>query len=251
MGHAKSVKQLARFLAYVLGRRPDEFGLVPDADGFVKIRDLLKALSVEAGWKHVRRSHLNELLLLLPDPGIEVNEPLVRASRRDRLCRPSFAENPPKLLYTCVRPKAYPRVIEKGLFSGADPGIVLCGDREMAAKIGRRLDARPVLLTVQVQKAVEQGVLFSKSGEFIYLARSIPADCISGPPLPRHPREPAKNAIPQTAAAGPHAGSFLIELPAPGNPMHPRRSQMRKKEIAWKKERRQARRKKRESWPPD
>jgi putative RNA 2'-phosphotransferase len=36
-------------LSYVLGRRPDEFGLVPDADGFVRLKDLLKALHEALG----------------------------------------------------------------------------------------------------------------------------------------------------------------------------------------------------------
>ena len=40
MSQQRSPKQLAKFLNYVLGRRPDEFGLVMDKDGFVKIKDL-------------------------------------------------------------------------------------------------------------------------------------------------------------------------------------------------------------------
>jgi len=46
----RSPQNLAKMLAYVLGRRPDEFGLIPDAEGFVRIKDLLKALHEEEGW---------------------------------------------------------------------------------------------------------------------------------------------------------------------------------------------------------
>ncbi|MCK7505928.1 MAG: hypothetical protein MZV70_18885 [Desulfobacterales bacterium] len=55
---AFSAEPLAKMLAYVLGRRPDEFGLIPDAEGFVKIKDLLKALHEEDGWGYVNQSHL-------------------------------------------------------------------------------------------------------------------------------------------------------------------------------------------------
>ena len=44
MGTRKSVKQLEKWLKYILERRPDEFGLVPNPEGYVKIKDLLKAI---------------------------------------------------------------------------------------------------------------------------------------------------------------------------------------------------------------
>ena len=43
----RSPKQLAKFFNYVLGRRPDEFGLVTDKEGFVKIKELIKATNEE------------------------------------------------------------------------------------------------------------------------------------------------------------------------------------------------------------
>ena len=56
------VDSLARFLLYVLGRRPDEFGLVPDAGGFVLLKELLQAIHEEPSWRYVRQSHVNEVL---------------------------------------------------------------------------------------------------------------------------------------------------------------------------------------------
>ena len=56
-----SPKQLAKFLNYVLGRRPDEFGLVTDKEGFVKIKDLIKATSEEE--EDVLRALLHSLVI--------------------------------------------------------------------------------------------------------------------------------------------------------------------------------------------
>ena len=53
-------QQLARFIQYVLGHRPDEFGLVTDGRGFTPVADLLKVLQ-EEGWHQVRRNHLDTL----------------------------------------------------------------------------------------------------------------------------------------------------------------------------------------------
>ena len=49
MSLQRSPKQLAKLIDYILSRRPDEFGLVPDKDGYVKIKDLLKAVHA---WIH-------------------------------------------------------------------------------------------------------------------------------------------------------------------------------------------------------
>ena len=40
MSRVNELKKQAKFLAYILGVHPDEFGLVPDKEGFVKIKDL-------------------------------------------------------------------------------------------------------------------------------------------------------------------------------------------------------------------
>ena len=115
MAQKRSPQQLAKFLNYVLGRKPDEFGLVTDKEGFVKIKELIKATIEEEGLKYVRRSHINEIMITLPNHGLEVAENLIRAINREHLPKQSFALNPPKLLYTCVREKAYPYVLDKGI----------------------------------------------------------------------------------------------------------------------------------------
>ena len=65
MNLQRSPKQLAKLLDYILSRRPDEFGLVTDADGYIKIKELLKAVNEEDGLGYVRRAHLNEIFLQL------------------------------------------------------------------------------------------------------------------------------------------------------------------------------------------
>ena len=73
------LKKQARFLKYILGLRPDEFGLVPDRDGYVKIKDLLKAVHEEAGWRSFRQANINEMMLSLAPPPLEISENRIRA----------------------------------------------------------------------------------------------------------------------------------------------------------------------------
>jgi len=181
----RSPKQLAKFLNYVLGRRPDEFGLVADKKGFVKIKDLLKAINEEEGLKNVRRPQINEIMISLPDHDLEVADDLIRSINREHLPKQTFALDPPKLLYTCVRKKAYPHVVDKGIMPTAFSKIILSSNRDLAERIGRRSDHAAVLLTVQVSHSEDQGVVFFQTGESLFLADYIPPGCFSGPPLPK------------------------------------------------------------------
>ena len=115
MGMRKAPKQLGQLMAYVLGHRPDEFGLVPDEQGFVRKKDLVKALSEEHGWGYVRKSHIHEVLITLPDNPFVVEDDRIKViSALERLkIVPGVV--PPKLLYHCVRRKAYPVVCQKGI----------------------------------------------------------------------------------------------------------------------------------------
>ncbi len=85
MSQQRSPKQLAKILDYILSRRPDEFGLVTDDDGFIKIKELLKAINEEEGWKYVRQSHIDEILITLRDHSFEVAGNSIRAKVREHL----------------------------------------------------------------------------------------------------------------------------------------------------------------------
>ena len=211
MSLQRSPKQLAKFIDYILSRRPDEFGLVLDADGYVKIKELLKAVNEEAGFRYVRRAHLNEIMLTVPEHSFEMSDNIIRSTEQDRLPQSEYAMDPPKLLYTCVRQKAYPHVHEKGIRPTGYSQVVLSSTTDMAQRMGKRFDPAPVLLTVQVQNAVDRGVVFFQSGEHLFLADFIPAECFSGPPLPKE-KPDIKKPEPQMARPQPEsAGSYFID----------------------------------------
>jgi putative RNA 2'-phosphotransferase len=199
-------------LAYVLGRRPDEFGLIPDADGFVRIKDLLKALHEEDAWGYVNLSHLNEALLSVPGAPFEIRESGIRCLDRERLGHGVTATELPKLLYAWIRRRAYAHVHAEGIRPSSHPQVVLVADRNLADRMGRRIDRDPVILTVNVRCAREAGVKFAPSGEGLFLSDPIPVDCFSGPPLPREKPADADKPMSENAARRPPMpGSFALD----------------------------------------
>jgi putative RNA 2'-phosphotransferase len=212
MSQQRSAKQLAKLIDYILSRRPDEFGLVADSDGFIKIKDFLKAVNEEDGLKYVRRSHIDEVLITLPNPSFEVKDNLIRARHRALLPKHTHAFDPPKLLFTCVRKKAYPHVRDKGILPAGYSKVILSSSRDLAERMGKRNDRSTVLLTIQVGHCIDNGVVFLQAGETLFLADFIPPDCFSGPPLPKEKPVSGKTDKPVKSQRQMPAGSFLIDL---------------------------------------
>jgi putative RNA 2'-phosphotransferase len=210
-------------LAYMLGRRPDEFGLVPDAEGFVKTKELLKALHEEEDWGYVNESHLREVQLTVPEPPVELEAERIRAHRREPFPDASAPERPPKLLYAAVRRRAYPHVHANGIDPSSHSQVVLTRQREHAERLGRRIDPDAVILTVKVRTAEDQGVAFARFGEHLFLADHIPAGCFGGPPLPAHPSEAVRHPRPADLRPGPTTtpGSFAIGIENAAGPHVP------------------------------
>lgn len=243
------IKSNAKIIQYILGHRPDEFGLVPDEQGFVKIKTLIKALHEDPDWRFMKTSNLQELILSLDPPPIEIQGALIRAADRHHLPAIRPASQLPKLIYATVRRRAYPLVLEKGLKPGGDGHIILTPDRDMAVRLGHRVDNEPVVLTIQTAAAQSSGIGFKQYGRSLYLADIIPAGTFTGPPLPREREKPAKPEKKPVVQPPISPGSYFPDLSPDTVPAIPNRRG--KKEKAWQKERRRARKQKRrdKSWP--
>jgi len=256
MSDPKQNRRLAKVIAYMLGVAPEEFGLIPDEEGFVKIKELLQALHDEEGWGYVRQATLNELVLTLPEAPFEICDNRIR-SRSGTASAPAVAtQSPPRLLYTAVRQKAYPHVLQKGLLPAARPRVVLWANKETAEKIGKRRCADSVTLTINTGQAAGQGVIFFKAGENVFLADYIPAGCFSGPALPRDKNEKKPGERAKKTAEAPleglqnQAGSFFIAPPPDGGRPSGRKEKA-KKEADWKRERKRMSRRGGRQYPDD
>ena len=174
---------LSRLMIYILGHRPDEFGLVPDKDGFITYKELLWAIHEEQGWGYVRQGHINEVLMGKERDLFQPEDKRIRALDRHwhlDLENPTLSST--KILFTPIRRKAHPFAMEKGLKSIEGRHIILASDRDMAKRIGQRRDQKPVLLEIMAASAQEEGIFFYPFGH-LFLTTDIPAKFISGPPV--------------------------------------------------------------------
>jgi putative RNA 2'-phosphotransferase len=243
MKHSHAVDNLAKFLVYVLGRQPDEFGLVPDRQGYVKIKDLMKALGEESGWRHVRVNHIREVIYTSRPAPVEMEDNRIRAVDRTHLLSPRIADEPPKLLYYPIRRRAYPSLAEKGLPPGTSASrFILAGDMALARRLGRRIDSDPVVLTVNSHNALKNGATLWRFGENVYLSDCLPPGSFSGPPLPKNPPQPKKTEAPNDRTPPQTPGSYLLDLTLTTGNAEKKKKRARRRKNEWKRERKRKQR---------
>lgn len=248
MGNQKPHKQLYKFLSYILGRRPDEFGLVPDDNGFVKIKELIKAVNEEEGWRHVRRGLIDEITVVLPDSPIEIADNLIRAKSVKHRYKIKPAQDIPKILFTCVTRQSYPFVLEKGIFPTRHEYVIMSSDKDLALRIGKRKGPEPVVLTVNVKYAVDMEVDFFQSGELLFLSTFLPVECFSGPSLPKNKVEIKKKPVKIEPKEPKTPGSFELNL-EPGSGYKKSAKSKKGEKSSWKRDKKRIRRESRKDWP--
>ncbi|MBN2032064.1 MAG: hypothetical protein JW836_02220 [Deltaproteobacteria bacterium] len=240
------INDLCRFLLYMLGRRPDEFGLVPNHEGWLTFKEILRALHEEPGWRHVGEIHLREVLMGKDRFLFEWEGERIRAVERHWRFEPGEpAKEIPNLLYTGVRRRAHPHVMEKGLSS--TDFLVLSPDRTMALRMAERRDPKPVILEIKSAVARNEEVAFYPLGDLFLTFSVILPSYIAGPPVSEEDRlarerrnlsRMKKEKPPPVVDFTP--GTFVL---APGK--DPDRSRQKgKKQKGWKERARKVRREK-------
>jgi len=234
----RRVVNLSRLMSYMLGARPDEFGLVPDIHGYVPVKELLKAIREEPGSGYVGESHVREVLLHDTDAVFEMSGNRIRSRNRTfaPLDKERQCDAPSKILFKGVKRKAYPFILRAGLLRGSQEHIVLTADKDLAVRIARRSEQDPIMLEIRAEAAYENGIAFYPFGESLYLTDEIPVQFISGPPLPkeRQPKEEPHRAGKEIAT-----GSFVL---TPERDPDLKRRAKTKKRIGWKEEAKHRRR---------
>jgi len=239
-------KQIAGFFSYVLGRRPDEFGLVPDEDGFVTTKEFLKAVNEEDGWRSINKGTLNELKISMPGPPMEIKGNLIRAVDRGKLPERTLVLEPPKVLFAGITKKSYQAVLEKGILPTRHKYVILAENENLAVRIAKRRDPSPIILTVNSGMAMDADVLFYQKGEWIYLTTRVPVGCFTGPPVPKEKKPSEKSEKQESHKKKQTAGSFILDLQDLGGHKGRRRN---KKDGSWKRDKKQIRQEKKKEWP--
>jgi len=253
-------ESLAHLLEYVLGKGPDEFGLMLDPEGWVSLKQLSQALSEEEHWRGLTPNRILDLRWALPEAPFEIEEKRarLRPDSPGALASPRREPAPaPSILYYGSRRKPYPVYLTKGIRLAGEEGIVLAREKAMALRIASRREPKPILVEVSTRVAEEMGARFSAYGQTLFVVDWLPKEALSGPPLkeekPRVKSKPKKRADEKESPQAPHPDSFR---PRPWRPEEDAllardpeesrrkfREERARKKVGWKEETRRGKRK--------
>ena len=172
-------EKLSKELSYMLRHVPWEYELELDEEGWVDVDLVLDALS-KGGFNDIS---VTDLMLVIDQSDKRRHE------MRDSKVRALYGHTTPNVirkdvvkleqpLYHGTPSEATSIILETGLLPMQRQYVHLSIDVETAIIVGKRKAKEPVLLEIDIIKAQENGVVFYKGNEKVYLADSVGAEYI-------------------------------------------------------------------------
>jgi putative RNA 2'-phosphotransferase len=172
----------SKLVSLILRHRPQDFGVVLDAEGWVAVGELLAALAAHG---HPLSRHELETLVAASDKqrfALSPDGARIRANQGHsvevQLEHPR--REPPELLFHGTVDRFLPSIRASGLVRGQRHHVHLSASRELAAIVGGRRGA-PVVLEVLAGPMHAAGHVFLLSPNGVWLTERVPPEWIRIP----------------------------------------------------------------------
>lgn len=175
-------KKASKFLSYVLRHRPDEIGLILDANGWADVGDLVaksRAAAVDLTpsliEQLVRSSDKQRFALSSDGKRIRANQG--HSIDVDLALDP---QQPPERLYHGTADRFLYFIRQEGLKPMSRQHVHLSPDEQTATAVGQR-HGKPVVLVVEAGMMSRAGEIFFKSENGVWLVKRVEARFIRFP----------------------------------------------------------------------
>jgi putative RNA 2'-phosphotransferase len=183
----QELEQIGRTMAGVLRHFPEKFGLEMDDQGFIDLREFINALKNQSKRYHwLRPHHIIAIIETDPKGRYQISNEMIRATygHSIELNLKLPTENIPDSLYYPTTPEEADILLETGLKPSDRKMVHLSKTYDDAVSAGRVRTGEPVILEIDVRKAVEDGIVIGQAGRTVFLAPEIPAGCLSKAEVP-------------------------------------------------------------------
>jgi len=171
-------EKLSKAVSHALRHDPKLYDLELDIDGWVEIGNLLEGLKRKNNslYNGLTKHHLIKMISIFDKKRHEIFEDKIRASYghsiQQKLNKDSVM--PPDELFHGTTCELYINIMKMGLKSMNRQYVHLCINIHEALEVANRKSKQIVLLKVLSKNAYEQGILFYKGNEKIWLADHVP-----------------------------------------------------------------------------
>ena len=169
---------LSRTVSRILRHEPWLYELELDADGWVDVEALLRALrQASPNWQDITESDLVAMVRRSRQQRHELANGRIRAmyghSIPGRIVRPRVA--PPPVLFHGTAEESWPTIQRDGLWPMQRQYVHLSSDYAKAIAVGSRKSRHPLVLIVDAANAWKTGVAFYEGSDAVWLADRVPA----------------------------------------------------------------------------
>lgn len=174
----QELEAIGRTMAGVLRHFPERFGLQMDEQGFVPMRDFIAALKNQRERYHWLRPHHIIAIIETDAKGrYQVSNDLIRATYGHsiplNLNLPT--DNIPEKLYYPTTPEETDIILETGLKPSDRKMVHLSKTYQDAVNAGLVRTDNPVILEIDAEKAIHDGLVIQRAGRTVFLADDVPA----------------------------------------------------------------------------
>ncbi|MBN2497039.1 MAG: RNA 2'-phosphotransferase [Deltaproteobacteria bacterium] len=175
-------RRISKYLSFILRHRPDKGGIELDAEGWVCIEDVLRALD-RRGFRVDRRA-LDEVVRTNDKQRfcVDASSSRIRAAQGHSIEVDLRLEpiEPPELLYHGTVDRFLPSIRTQGLLKQKRRHVHLSPDEATASAVGGRR-GRPVVLVIRAAQMHGQGYAFFLSDNGVWLTEHVPPRFIGFP----------------------------------------------------------------------
>jgi len=173
----------SKCLSYVLRHNPEKIGISLDDNGYVAVEDFLLALQ-NNGWAAFTKSDLDKIVetnnkkrFAYSEDGLRIRASQGHSIKVDLALDPL---KPPQFLYHGTVEKFLRGIKQEGLQKRSRHDVHLSIDKATATNVGSRR-GKPIILTINALQMYEEGYLFYKSANDVWLTAEIPSKYIIFP----------------------------------------------------------------------
>ena len=167
---------LSKEISYSLRHAPWEYELEMDEEGFVPLEQLLNALGIT-------KADVIKVMEISEKKRLELEGDKIRALYGHSIPMhiKKIEGTPPAFLYHGTAKRFIPSIKETGLLPMKRQYVHLSVDEETATAVGKRRDSTPVLLKIDTQQAIADGIKFYIGNDKVWLCDKLPMKYIIFP----------------------------------------------------------------------
>jgi len=173
----ETLRRISKFASKVLRHQPELIGVQLDADGYVKVEDLLSGMARKG--LRVSRAELEEVVETNDKRRFSFSEDgsKIRAVQGHSVKLEGSTvtrSTPPAVLYHGTADRNVASILQQGLIPGSRIHVHLSLDVATATVVGRR-HGRPVIFSVDANRASADGIAFYLAENGVWLCDALPA----------------------------------------------------------------------------